>query len=65
MITQSKSKNFLQLYQQKLKLKSVITAMLDDIGSICIKDIEKTNGFMYFFKELFTVDKGQLTVECD
>ena len=45
--------------------------MLDYSGSVCIKDIEKANGFMHVFKEEFTVNKGQLPIfpdknfECD
>ena len=45
--------------------------MLDDTRPICIKDIEKANGFKHVFKEVFTVDNGQLpifadkNVECD
>ena len=36
--------------------------MLDDTGSFCIKNIEKTNGFMHVFKDAFTVDNGQLLI---
>ena len=34
--------------------------MSDDFGTTNITDIEKANGFMHFFKEVFTVDIGEL-----
>ena len=64
-------KSFYNYINKKLKLKSVIPAILDDTGSICFEDIEKANDFMHVFKEVFTVDNGQLpifpdkNVECD
>ena len=64
--TRLKSKKvFTIISTKKLKLKSVIPAMLDYPGSICIKDIEKANGFMYIFKEVFAVDNGQLLIFLD
>ena len=44
------SKSCYNYINKKLKLKSVISAILDDTGSICIRDIEKANGFMYVWK---------------
>ena len=55
-------KNFYNSINKKLKLNSLIPAMLDDTGSICIKGIEKANDFMHVFKEVFTEDNGQLPI---
>ena len=36
--------------------------MLDDTGSFCNKNTEKTKGFMHVFKDAFTADNGQLLI---
>ena len=51
---------FYKHINKRLKSRSVIPTMSDDFGTMYVKDIEKANGFMHVFKELFTVDNGEL-----
>ena len=49
---------FYRHINKRLKSRSVIPTMSDDFSTMYayVKDIEKANGFMHVFKEVFTVD---------
>ena len=51
---------FYKYINKRLKSRSVIPPMSDETGTMYVKDIEKANGFMHVFKEVFTVDNGML-----
>ena len=51
---------FYKHINKRLKSRSVIPTMSDDFYTMYVKDIEKVNGFLHVFKEVFTVDNGVL-----